>query len=124
MLLLSSKLTQTYLTKLQRRKDLLVFGKLAELGSQDVLLLVLNSSTLLNGVYVLTGLGLSGALLSELVLFRRQEKAHSVKVRAPHSWNAMAVNLCLCIDIDRLKLNLSVHLVCSILLFYNAPMSI
>lgn len=104
----------------------MVFRKLDELNAQDVLLFVLNSSTLLNGVYVLTGLGLSGGLFSVLVLFRRQEKACRVKVRVSHSWapNAMAMNLCPGVDIDRLKLNLSVHLVCSIFLFYNATKSI
>lgn len=86
---------------------------------------MLNSSTLLNGVYVLTGLGLSD-LFSVLVLFRRQEKAYRVKVRVSHSWarNATAMNLCPCVDMDRLNLNLSVHAVCSVFLFYNATKNI
>lgn len=87
---------------------MLVFGKHVDLNAQDVLFFVLNSNTLLNGVYVLTGLALSGDLLfSVLVLLRRQEKAYKVNVRVSDSWagNAMAMNLCLVTDIDRLKLN-------------------
>jgi len=85
---------------------LLVFRKHVDLDAQDVLFFVLNSNTLLNGVYVFIGLALSGDLLfSVLVLLRRQEKAHRVNVRVSDSWagNATAMNLCLVTDIDGLK---------------------
>lgn len=89
------------------------------MNAQDVLFFVLNSNTLLNGVYVLTSLALSGDLLfSVLVLLRKQEKAYVVNVRVSDSWagNATAMNLCLVIDIDRLKLNSSVYLIGAIFL--------
>lgn len=106
---------------------MLVFRKYVDLNAQDVLFFVLNSNTLLKGVYVLTGLALSGDLLfSVLVLLRRQEKAYRVNVRVSDSWprNATAMNLCLGIDIDRLKLNYSVYLICSMFLFYNPTKNI
>lgn len=94
MLLLSSKLIKNLSNQAAKAQAICLCSE-SSMSSQDVLLLVLNSSTLLNGVYVLTSLGLSGALFSEFVLFRRQEKAYSVKVRVSHSWarNAMALTL-------------------------------
>lgn len=106
---------------------MLVFRKHVDSNAQDVLFFVLNSNTLLNGVYVLTGLALSGDLLfSLLVLFRRFKKGYRVNVRVSDSWagNTKAMNLCLITDIDRLKLNYSVYLVRSIILFCNATQSI
>lgn len=106
---------------------MLLFRKHVDLNAQDVLFFVLNSNTLLNGVYVLTGLALSGDLLfSVLGLLRRQGKAYRVNVRVSDSWagNATAMNLCLVIDIDRLELNYSVYLICSIFLFYSATKNI
>lgn len=99
---------------------MLAFRKHIDLKAQDVLFFVLNSNTLLNGVYVLTGRALSGDLLfSVLVLLRRQERAYRVNVRVSDSWpgNATAMNLCLVSYIDRLKLNYLVYLICSIFLF-------
>lgn len=58
---------------------MLIFSKHVELNAQDVLFFVLNSNTLLKGVYVLTGLALSGDLpFSAPVLLRRQGKVYKL----------------------------------------------